>query len=204
MKRTMCGIWPRLARLRTPRLAVRTDSVHRHGTKLAPMHRLAATLLLALLLTLIATDGPRRVHAAGTAPPLSIRHAEATKGATHTWLRLEGTFPSGDLVQQPYPLQIIVREIGSDDDFVWFAPPGATRTGRTGFTSLGPSWIEALEASAAEDPSSRILHFGPESIEVQLGPGFAASEGEAVFLVVYQGGPVFSNRFRFEVEETTP
>ncbi|MEM9175083.1 MAG: hypothetical protein AAGC67_07595 [Myxococcota bacterium] len=165
---------------------------------------LLSLLFSVLLLSSPALFGSAPARAAGTEPPLAIVKAEAARGESHGWLRLEGTFPSGDLIQQAYPIEVVVREIGDDDGFLWFRPPHETLSGQSTFTALGAAWLETLAVEGGEDPNSRVLHFGPRSIELQLGPDFSASEGEAVFVVVYEDEPVFSNPMRFVVEETKP
>ena len=169
------------------------------------MKRSAGLILLISASSLwLGTVATGIAFAAGTAPPLVIEKAEATRGTTFTWLRLEGTFPSGDLVQQAYPLEILVREVGGTDGFVWFTPPQPARSGHAFFTGFAPEWIAAVGLAASADAGARVLHFGPSSLELQLGPGFAASEGEAVFVVHYDGVPVFSNPMQFVIEEAAP
>jgi hypothetical protein len=173
------------------------DDMRKRFSKYRRSIRIAcAGALLALL-------GVADATATLTAPALFLRSVDATTADAGTLVRLEGSFPFGDIVQEPYDLQVFVRKVGPEGRFLWFPIRGTPLRGETpavaGGLDEGSVWAMMLWAVPSE--SGRLLHVSEGRIEVQLPRSFGAGPAEAQLFVLYRGTPIFSNSLRFDVPE---
>ncbi len=156
---------------------------------------------LAVVALALAVLLPASGLATGTAPPLDVTAVSARRGDEGTWLRIRGNFPAGDLVQQPYPLQIVVRQLVGDR-FAWFSLPSSKMHGAYPHLGTPPdaAVMNGMAAIAADAPGARLLRLAGEEIEIQLDPAFPSGPAEAFLAVLYEGAFVFSNTVVFEVQ----
>ena len=135
-------------------------------------------------------------------PALHISAVDSQSGSKHRLIRLTGTFPYDDLIQQPYPLQVFVRE-AEGEKYVCFSVPWGTMMGKhEAFQDgLQVEDVPLIAANAKPDDGGRILHVGPRLIRVQLPKDFPAGPAEATLFVMYRDEPIFSNTVPFEIEE---
>lgn len=144
--------------------------------------------------------------AAITAPALELVRAQAVRAPSGIWLRLDGTFPLGDLVQQPLEMEILIRQRNGGPDFVRFVLPsggfaGATPVLADGFTAED---VDAVAAASLASPTARLLELASGRIEVRLPGSFPPGEAEAHLYLVYRGEPLLSNPFPFVIPDATP
>jgi hypothetical protein len=158
--------------------------------------------LTALLLVLAWPD--LEPHASPTAPALALSRADATRGQVGVLVRVEGVFPDADLLQQPYEMQLSVREVARGTRFVCFALSRGVFAGETDAIANGLDEDSVWDMMAAARPidDGRILQLAPGRIEVLLPASFPSGPAEATLFVIYQGAPVFSNPVLFSIPDT--
>jgi len=163
---------------------------------------LACAVALALLFW------PGSASSGPTDPTLSLSAALAETGASQRLVRVEGIFPAADLVQIPYPLQLLIREVQTGTGYVRFDLSGGV------FEGNAPELADGLDASDAAGllsqgtpaPGGAVLFLGRDRIEILLPPGFPSGAAEAQLFVVTAESPVpvLSNPVAFQVPGTTP
>lgn len=138
----------------------------------------------------------------GTDPTLALRTAVVEVGATTRAVRLTGEFPADDLVQLPYPLQILIHEAGGAQ-YVRYDLAGAAFNGLADGLAdgLDPQDALALLAEGAPSPDARVLFLGTGRIELLLPASFPSGPAVAQMFVLDQGQPILSNPLPFEVNE---
>jgi hypothetical protein len=145
-------------------------------------------------------------HGAITAPALELVRAQAVRASSGIWLRLDGTFPLGDLVQQPLELEVLIREAGASGRFVRFVLPvggfeGSSPALADGF---GAADVDAVAAASQPSQAARLLELASGRIEVRLPSAFPSGPAEAHLYLVYRGEPLLSNPLPFEIAGGTP
>lgn len=160
------------------------------GSRLAPL----ALALLCLL--------PIGARGTLTSPTLLITSVDSEASVKRTLVRLEGRFPYSDMVQQPYAMNLFIRELEKGEEFVCYAMWNVF-VGKDKMLEDGLDRDDAFALEGIVEPaeSGHMLHIGPRHIHVELPEGFKAGPAEAVLWVWYEGEPVFSNAFEFEIEE---
>jgi hypothetical protein len=158
--------------------------------------------VVALLLLLALLSGPPGATATPTAPSLLLTGAETELGEGGAMVRVRGTFPYEDLIHQPYPLQLFIREIGSGNRFVCFSVPWGVMAGEDAIfaNGLDEALVAEISNRATPSPDGEIAQLGPRHIIVHMPAGFPAGPVEAQIFVMYEGAPVFSNPLRFAIE----
>lgn len=158
----------------------------------------------ALALALVAAAAG--AHAAITAPALELIRIQAVRATSGVWLRIDGSFPLGDLVQQPLELQVLVRESQASARFVRFDLPRRAYAGESAALADGfqPEDIGPLEAASQREPAARLLEVASGRIELLLPPSFPGGTAEAHLYLVYRGEPLLSNAFSFDVPGALP
>ena len=145
-------------------------------------------------------------QAAITAPALELVRAQAVRATSGIWLRLDGTFPLGDLVQQPLEMEVLIREVGASGRFVRFVLPvggfeGTSPALADGFSSAD---VDAVAAASQPSQAARLLELASGRIEVRLPATFPTGPAEAHLYLVYRGEPLLSNPLPFEIAGGTP
>ncbi len=157
-----------------------------------------------LALSLVLTGTP--VAAAITAPPLALSAAHATPTPVGTLLRVEGTFPQPDLVQQPLEIQLLVRNTASGGRFLRYELPVG------GFGGIEPlladglqgTEIGALLSASSAEPDLRLLLLAPDRIELLLPSDFPSGPAVAQLFLIYRGEPLLSNPVSLEIPGLAP
>ena len=144
--------------------------------------------------------------AAITAPALSLDHAEATRGESGVLLRLEGSFPQADLVQESRPLQVLVRETTVGAGFVRFDLPGVAYEGAEPalVDGLTPEGVAAILEQTTPSSGARLLLLDRGRVDLLLPAGFPSGPAEAHIFMIYRGDTLLSNPLRFDVEQAQP
>jgi len=157
--------------------------------------------LTALLLVLAWPDP--EPHASPTAPALALSRADATRGQVGVLVRVEGVFPDADLLQQPYQMQLFVREGARGTRFLCFALPRGVLAGETAAIANGLDEDSVWDMMAAARPIDEggLLQLAPGRIEILLPASFPSGPAEATLFVIYQGAPVFSNPLPFSIPD---
>ncbi len=134
------------------------------------------------------------VRATPTDPFLALRSATATSGDVVV-LRVEGSFHSSDLKQTPFPLQLLVRDIGSGVDYVRYdlLNGGFSGTAWTLLDGLQAFDVSGLLAAGTPDPTARVLEISEDRIDVVLPDLFTANDAEVQLFVWHEGNVVMSN-----------
>lgn len=112
------------------------------------------------------------------------------RGEAASLLRLEGNFPSGDLVRLRYPIQILVRDV-ERGGFVRLPVPGGAFTGILDdpHAKLDPNLAVELLWSTTPEPDARVVLVGAGVVEVLLPSTFPTTDIEAqVFVVRHYDG----------------
>ena len=158
----------------------------------------AAAIVLALGVAGLLALSPASAAAGPTDPTLVISDAFGTQGALRV-LAIVGTFPSDDLVQSAYPLQLLVR---SQTDGVSYVRFGLSDRGYVGMEpaladGLDASDVPGLLAAGTPDTAAVVVGLDPTRVTVVLPPGFPAGSVEVQFFVLEPGEtvPVLSNAF---------
>ncbi len=160
----------------------------------------SASIVALLLLAL--TSGAPGATATPTAPSLLLTGAETQIGESGAMVRVRGAFPYEDLIHQPYPLQLFIREIGSGSRFVCFSVPWGVMAGQDVIfaNGLDEGLVAEISNRATPSPDGEIVQLSPRHISVHMPAGFPAGPVEAQIFVMYEGAPVFSNPLRFVIE----
>lgn len=160
------------------------------------------TAFLARLLLLALMSGAPGATATPTAPSLLLTGAETQLGESRALVRVRGTFPYEDLIHQPYPLQLFIREIGSGSRFVCFSVPWGVMAGDDAIfaNGLDEGLVAEIANRATPSPDGEIVQLSPRHISVHMPAGFPVGPVEAQIFVMYEGAPVFSNPLRFVIE----
>jgi hypothetical protein len=145
-------------------------------------------------------------RAAITAPALELIRIQAARGASGVWLRIDGSFPLGDLVQQPRELQVLVRESQESARFVRFYLPRRGYAGESAalLDGFDAEDIAAVAAASQPEPGARLLEIASGRIELLLPATFPSGEAEAHLYLVYRGEPLLSNPLEFTIEGAQP
>jgi len=140
-------------------------------------------------------------HGTLTSPELVLSRVDSEAGAKGTLVRVEGVFPFDDLVQQAYPLQLFIRSLERPKRFVCFSVPWGVMEGEDEAFEDGLDEDETpligLAGAASQD--ARILQISPRHMRVRLPEKFPDGAAEAQLFVMYNGSPVFSNVYPFEI-----
>ncbi len=140
-------------------------------------------------------------NATGTDPELALHSAVAQTGTTVRVVRLMGYFPADDLVQIPYPLQVVVHEAGGGQ-YVRYDLSGAAVSGMAPALADGLDAADALAllGEGAPSPDATVLFLGNSRIEVRLPASFPTGGAVAQLFVLYKGEAILSNPLTFGVE----
>jgi hypothetical protein len=159
---------------------------------------------VAMAMTLVVGLASPSFEARGTptSPALLLTDAETEEGESGTMLRVQGSYPYSDLIHQPYPLQLFVREVQNGTRFVCFSVPWGVMEGESAIFAdgLDEAEVEQISTLSTPSPDGRIVKVSPQYISVHLPADFPPGPAEAQLFVMYQGLPVFSNPLRFVIE----
>jgi hypothetical protein len=160
------------------------------------LHRRVARWLAAasILLASAALASP-------TDPVLVLDAVRSAAGAGPTWVRIDGILPGDDLVQIPYPLQLVIHEQNASPRFVRYDQSGAVVTGESALLEggLDPADAEALLAVGTPAPDGAVTHVASGRIEVMLPAGFPAGPAQAQLFVLDGDGAIVSNAVPFTI-----
>jgi hypothetical protein len=139
--------------------------------------------------------------AAITAPALELIRVQAARTGAGVLVRLDGTFPEGDLVQQSLEIQILLRETRTGDYFVRIDLPTGGYEGESDALrdGLDAGDVAAVIAASVPSAAARLLVLAPGRIEVLLPSSFPAGAAEAQLFLIYRGEPLLSNPVGFEI-----
>jgi hypothetical protein len=145
-------------------------------------------------------------HAISTAPALVLTSVDAVSGSDVRIVRLEGVFPGEDLVQQPYPLQVLIRETQSGKGYVLYDLSRGAFEGNLPdlVGGLSAAGVRALDQQGEPAEGAALMLLARDRLEVSLPVGFPNGPAEAVFFVIYKGTPILSNAVSFVVEAPSP
>lgn len=142
-------------------------------------------------LALVAWLAP--AHATQTDPVLAIVAARVVGSPTGQWIQIDAAYPSADMLQQPIPVQVLLRDLGGTS-YARFALGDGAYTGSA--ASLGDGLDAAdvpdLLASGAPMPGAEVLHAGATRIELWV-PDLDLDVGEVQLFLVYEGEAILSN-----------
>jgi len=157
-----------------------------------------SVLWLATALLFAAPD----VRAISTDPVLVLTRVVASSGASARVVRLEGTFPSEDLVQFPFAMQILVRETGTGTGYVRYDLSTGVFTGSAPELADGLQFDEAIGFSTQGDPApdGELVLLARDRIELSLPAAFPDGPAEAVLFTIHEGSPILSNAIAFVIE----
>lgn len=152
---------------------------------------------LAAACALVATAA----FASPTDPVLVLDAVRSAAGAGPTWVRIDGTLPGDDLVQIPYPLQLVIYEQNASPRFVRYDLSGAVVTGESALLGggLDPADAEALLSAGAPAPDGAVTHVASGRIEVMLPAGFPAGPAQAQLFVLDDDDAIVSNAVPFTI-----
>lgn len=167
--------------------------------------KLRRALAHGLLLAALATCFAAPARAAITAPALEVIAVQATRAPSGVFVRVDGSFPQGDLVQQRLEIQVLfwTPETGA---FTRFDLPVGAFEGNTPLLQddFAAGEIDALVAASSRTRRPRMLLLAPGRIEVLLPASFAAGEARVQLYLIYRGEPILSNPVQFEIPVVTP
>lgn len=155
--------------------------------RLRPQTRSLVFAFGLLLLPVLATATP-------TDPFLALRNASVLGGSS-VLLRIEGTFHADDLAQVPFPLQILVRHLGTGTTFLRTDPFGNAARGEldTLADGLQGSDVETLLSTGQIDAPVRIVELSSDRIDLVVPGWFPSGPAEVQLFVWNDGDPVLSN-----------
>jgi hypothetical protein len=161
----------------------------------------AAALLLGGV-ALAATEW-RLAEAAITAVDLSLTSVQTISGANARLLRYEGGLLGRALVQNSYPLHLVVFEQGRGD-YVRFAVDSGAVRGSAPDLVDGATSAESLALLGEGEPlpGARLTFVDDRRIEVLIPAYVLSGSLEAFAFAVYEGAALVSNTV--PVEEVTP
>ncbi|MFQ5415412.1 MAG: hypothetical protein ACE5FL_00040 [Myxococcota bacterium] len=159
--------------------------------------RTALAPLIAALLLLVPSIGA----GVSTDPVLVLSGARAEVGVSARLVRIEGVFPAQDLVQQAFPLQILLRETTTGSGYVRYDLSGAAFIGSAPEIADGLDAAEAvaLLGQGAPAPGAEVLLLARDRIEVLLPVSFPSGPAEAQLFVIDATAPILSNPVPFSV-----
>jgi len=140
-----------------------------------------------------------------TAPELVLSRVDSQSGAKGVLVRVEGVFPFEDLVQQPYPLQLFIRSLEKPKRYVCFSVLWGVMEGDDEIfeDGLDEDETDLVGPLGKRSKEGRFLQVSPNHMRVRLPGGFPSGLAEAQLFVIYQGSPIFSNLFPFEIEKAS-
>lgn len=144
-------------------------------------------------------------RAAITAPALEVVEVQARRVASGVLVRIDGSFPEGDLIQQRLEIQVLLWTPATGA-FARFDLPVGAFEGTTAVLTNDflAEEIETLVAASSPSPRPRLLLLAPGRLELLLPASFAAGEARVQLYLVYRGEPILSNPVQFEIGETQP
>ena len=153
--------------------------------------------LIAACLLLVPSIGA----GASTDPVLALAGDQAEVGDSARLVRLEGVFPAQDLVQQAFPLQILLRETTTGSGYVRYDLSGAAFTGSAPEIAdgLDPAEAAALLNQGSPAPDAEVVLLARDRIEVLLPIAFSSGPAEAQLFVIDADAPILSNPMPFSV-----
>ena len=157
-----------------------------------------------LFLTALISAGPPEVaRATPTDPSLGI-HAAAILPGTPRILRVDGTFHRDDLVQVPFPLQVLIHTTSSRSEAQYLlVEPGSRRVqGTTTILEDGlqTSDVAPLLQNGAPQAEAYVVELSENRIDITLPGGFPAGPAQVQLFVWNEGDPVLSNPLPVNVE----
>jgi len=158
--------------------------------------------MLALVIALVS---PAAIAPAiSTDPVLVLTGVVSTSGTATRVVRLEGTFPSQDLVQFPFALQILVRETTIGTGYVRYDLSQGTFSGSAPELADGLQFGEAIAFSTQGSPAvdGELVLLARDRIEVSLPSDFPDGPAEALLFTIHEGTPILSNAISFVVGGT--
>jgi hypothetical protein len=144
--------------------------------------------------------------ASPTDPVLVLDAVRSAAGSGAAWVRVDGELPGDDLVQIPYPLQLVVYESAPNPRFVRFDLGVGVVAGQSALLAdgLDPAEAAALLAAGAPAADGALLHVGSGRIEVLLPAGFPAGAASVQLFVLDDGEAIVSNAVPFTIPGAAP
>jgi hypothetical protein len=160
------------------------------------------------ILAIAAVCAPNpHARATQTDPVLEIARATAVAAAGGTLVQLDATFPADDMLQQPVPVQVLVRDLATGGtDYVRVALGGVAVSGDEPALGdgLDPEDVAGLLASGTPLAGARVLFVAPGRVEFVLPPGVPLADAEVQIFLVYEGDPLLSNPAALALDGVTP
>ena len=150
---------------------------------------------------------PALLLASITDPVLFLQDARASSGSTRSSVQLIGDFPEGDLVQLPYPLQVLIHDAGANDFYVRYDLPSGASQGNSALLQGGLTPSEAillLSEGGTPAPDAQVIFVGAGRIEVLLPTSFPIGDAEALLFFVDASGAVVSNPLSLVIPALVP
>ncbi len=156
---------------------------------------IAGAILTALFMSTQSWAGP-------TDPALAVASATVSGGSSRVVV-LRGIFPSDDLVQTGYPLQLLVRSLGNGTSYLRFDLGLQVLEGNEAslVDGLDAADVPGLLASGTPNPFARVIGLGPRRLDILLPASFPSGAAEVQLFVLEPGDtvPVLSNPFTIQV-----
>ena len=154
----------------------------------------------ALLLMVLGGALAGAAHATPTDPSLGLHDAAVLPGAPRI-VRVDGSFHRDDLVQVPFPLQVLIHTNSPDPQYV-LVEPGARRVhGRATRLDDGlqAADVPFLLSGGLPETGTYVVELSERRIDIALPAWFPAGPAQVQLFVWNQGEPVLSNPFPIEV-----
>ncbi|MCA9513059.1 MAG: hypothetical protein KC560_20280, partial [Myxococcales bacterium] len=160
-----------------------------------------ARLLPALVAMALVATAPAAARATPTDPVLAIYAARAARGDARTRIQLAAVFPQQDLVQIPYPIQVVVWDGVGGAQYVRFdLSDGAFEGSHAGLADgLDPADATALASAGAPSATARHVLVAKGRIELELSTAFPLADARVRIFVIEGGSPVLSNEMPVDV-----
>ena len=160
------------------------------------------------ILAVVAVCAPNpRARATQTDPVLVITRALAVAATGGTMVQLDANYPADDMLQQPVPVQVLVRDLaGGGSHYARIALGGTAVSGVDPALAdgLDPGDVEALLASGTPLAGARVLYVAPGRVEFVLPSDFPIAVAEVQIFLVYNGDPLLSNPAPLVLDGATP
>ena len=144
-------------------------------------------------------------RAAITAPALEVIEVRATRAPSGVFVRVDGSFPQGDLVQQRLEIQVLFWTPASGAFTRFDLPVGAFEGSTPALQDdFIAAEIDAIVAASSRSRRPRMLLLAPGRIEVLLPAAFAAGEARVQLYLIYRGEPILSNPVQFQIPAVAP
>lgn len=171
-----------------------------------PMERSRRLAIAILAVVAVCAPNPR-AGATQTDPALEIARALGVETTGGTLVQLDAIFPADDMLQQPVPVQVLIRDLaGGGSLYARIALGGVVVSGVDPALAdgLDPEDVAPLLASGTPLAGARVLYVAPGRVEFVLPSNFPITSAEVQIFLVYEGDPILSNPAPLVVDGATP